>query len=176
MSKFLKPVLLVAIVTIVTIVAIVLIGQRLKDQQHTYIDVLLAQQTCAVSKAVTVSDVAYRCHEGLDSEVTITIEATLTNDFDGDGKAETLVVWGEDFGGSGNFKYQGMFDGTDTMKSKTAIGDRVIINNVAVDSALILMDLTAHDQDDPLCCPTAKMIKRFQWNGKTHLLSEVVEK
>ena len=169
MRKFLTTAI-VTIVAAVTIVAIVLIGQGLKNQQPTYMDVLLAQQACAVS------DVAYRCHEGLDAEVTITIEATLTNDFDGDAKAETFVVWREDFGGSGNFKYQGMFDGTDTMKSKTAIGDRVIINNVAVENALIVMDLTTHAEDDPLCCPTAKMIKRFQWDGKKHLLAEAAEK
>ncbi len=174
MSKFLKTAI-VTIIAAITIVAIVLIAPGLKEQQPTYIDVLLAQQACAVSDAVTVSDVVYRCHEGLDAEVTIHIEARLSNDFDGDAKAETFVVWAEDFGGSGSFKYQGMFDGTDTMKSKTAIGDRVIINNVAVDNALIVMDLTAHAEDDPLCCPTEKITRRFQWDGEKHLLSEAAE-
>ncbi len=167
MNTFLKTTALVAVIAIVLFIVF------LQDEELTYVDVLLAQQGCTVKEA-NITDATYLCNEGLEDHVRITIESTLTNDFDADGEEEIFIVWGENFGGSGTFRYQAIFDGMDTIKGKTKIGDRVIIEQIHFENDFIIMDLTTHDQDDPLCCPTLKTTKRFEWNGQTGVLSTVV--
>ncbi len=140
-----------------------------KDEAHpdlAYVGALLAQQGCTVREANKTDDATYLCNEGLDNYVAITIEFVLAKDLGADGTEEILVVWTEQFGGSGFFKYLGVFS-DDAMRGKTGIGDRVVINGIDVEDGLISVEVIAHGEDDPACCPRVNMTKRFAWDGHT---------
>ena len=143
-----------------------------KQDELTYVDVILAQYGCTVSEANKIDDeesdhyISYRCHEGTDNYAEISIITSVFKDFNADGKEETFIAWGENFGGTYVGAMYGVFDGTDTIKSRTTVGDRVGIKQVYFENGLIVVDLKTHGQDDARCCPTVAMTKKFQWDGQ----------
>ena len=158
-----------------TVIVVVLVAALLKEEgfaavdkdKLNYVDVILAQYECTVSESNKIDDNDYRCHEGTDDYVEIfIIMPEFTKDFNADGKEETFVTWSENFGGSYTGAIYGVFDGTDTIKSRTTVGDRAVIKQVYFENSLIVVDLITHGPDEALCCPTVEMTKKFQWDGQ----------
>lgn len=82
-------------------------------------------------------------------------------DFDGDGDSDAALVIDSYGGGSGTFFELELFlnnNGTMEWADKLMIGDRAKINSFKVENGLISLDFIGHGQDDPMCCPTQKML------------------
>jgi len=45
------------------------------------------------------------------------------------------------------------------------LGDRIKINSMSVNDAKINLDMTVHQQNDPSCCPTKKVTKKFVFSN-----------
>jgi len=80
------------------------------------------------------------------------------------GEPAAGVVMATDLGGSGTFydlalliKRGGVWMHVDTR----FLGDRVKIHSVALRGNELIIDLTAHGPQDPLCCPTRRVTRRF---------------
>ncbi len=95
----------------------------------------------------------------------------LTDDIaygDLDDRSGAAVVLVTDPGGSGTF-----FDlavvvsqsGQAANVATTNLGDRVRINSVTIENDEIIVDMVAHAPNDPLCCPTLRVINRFGLQG-----------
>jgi hypothetical protein len=78
-------------------------------------------------------------------------------DLNGDGVQDGVVVLLVDSGGSGNFRYLATLlnrDGALVNNATTFLGDRVQVDNIAIDGNTIRLALTTHAPSDPQCCPT----------------------
>ena len=78
-------------------------------------------------------------------------------DLDGDGDQEAAAILYVSGGGSGTFRYLVAVDEVDGVPMQLAsmiLGDRVKIDGLAIDEGRIVIDVTTHGPDDPMCCPT----------------------
>jgi heat shock protein HslJ len=81
-----------------------------------------------------------------------------------DGRATGAVVLVTDAGGSGTFydlallvKEGKGWTNTDTV----LLGDRVKVHSVVIENDAIVVTMTAHGPNDPMCCPTREVKRRF---------------
>jgi len=84
------------------------------------------------------------------------------------GKEEGVVVLVTSTAGSGTFydlalltKEPGGWVNTDTVP----LGDRVKVHSVEIENDEIVVAMTTHGPDDPMCCPTLEVKKRFAVRG-----------
>jgi len=97
------------------------------------------------------------------------------------GQPVAALVLVSDPGGSGTFyDLHLMFssDGQTPLNPAAAfLGDRVELNNVSIENSLIVVDMIQAGPDDPLCCPSQRVIKSYEWQ-KDQLVeksSQIVE-
>lgn len=95
-------------------------------------------------------------------------EFSALGDLDGDGIGDGVMVLESDPGGSGVF-----FDliavlnraGQPVTLAPVALGDRVEINDLALDEGTVQVSLVKHGPDDPLCCPTLAVTLEYRLSG-----------
>jgi hypothetical protein len=79
-------------------------------------------------------------------------------------------------GGSGTFYRLGVYNNVDGILVEWAftwLGDRVIVHFLGVQDGQIVVVVTKHGAEDPLCCPTKVVIQRYvDENGELTLISE----
>jgi uncharacterized membrane protein len=98
--------------------------------------------------------------------VTLLPKPSALVDSDADGEREWLVVLAESSGGSGTFYYLAVMQRRGVgfrSRATVSIGDRVEIERISVDGAMVRIDLLAAGDDDPACCPSEARTKRWQW-------------
>ena len=105
-----------------------------------------------------------------DEEPASQLIITLTDfvafgDLDGNGIDDAAVILVTTGGGSGAFydlaavlNEQGQPRHVDT----ASLGDRVVIQALSVESGEIMVPMVAHGEDDPLCCPTMQVTRRYE--------------
>jgi len=79
-------------------------------------------------------------------------------DIDNAYQAAAILI--SDGGGSGTFytlHLVGLQDGQPRELGNVLLGDRVIINELAIEEGQIAIDITRAGPDDPLCCPTERV-------------------
>ena len=100
-------------------------------------------------------------------------------DLDGDGNDDAAVILWWQSGGSGTFLYLAAMrnaDGVPQQASITSLGDRVQPGAFAVTDGAIALEVLAHGPDDPMCCPSQKVIQTYVLEGDalTLVSSEMV--
>ena len=78
------------------------------------------------------------------------------------------VILTTNAGGSGVFYELAVVteqDGQMTNVAIASLGDRVIINSVAIEDNKIIVDMVTQDDDDPMCCPTQQVINTYELQG-----------
>lgn len=81
------------------------------------------------------------------------------------GEPAAAVVLVTDPGGSGTFYSLHVVvnqDGELIDIANTNLGDRVQINSLAIEDGKIVVDMVTHGPDDPMCCPTQEVTKRYE--------------
>lgn len=81
------------------------------------------------------------------------------------GEPAAAVVLVTDPGGSGTFYTLYVVENQDgglVDVASTDLGDRVQINSLAIEDGQIVVDMVAHGPDDPMCCPTQEVVKRYE--------------
>ncbi|MBI2886759.1 MAG: FG-GAP repeat protein [Chloroflexi bacterium] len=87
-------------------------------------------------------------------------------DLDGDGVADAAVPLWLNTGGSGTFIYLiALLDRNPLLvqAGRALLGDRVKVNAIGIaDDGTTTVDMIAHGQGDPMCCPTRLVVRTFQ--------------
>lgn len=86
-------------------------------------------------------------------------------DLDSGGKKDAVVILDRYEGGSEHFFELAIFlnkDGKPAYLGSTALGDRVVVNSVAIKGNIILVDMITHKPEDALCCPSLRKIFEYQ--------------
>jgi heat shock protein HslJ len=84
------------------------------------------------------------------------------------GQPALAVVLVTDPGGSGTFYDLAVVvnqDGQLVNVATTSLGDRVIINSIAIEDNEIVVDMVTQGPNDPMCCPTEQVIETFALQG-----------
>jgi hypothetical protein len=87
-----------------------------------------------------------------------------SGDLDTDGRPDAAVVLAVQTGGSGTFYHlAAMLDrGGDLRQGGIAsLGDRIQVHALSIQAGVILLDMTTHGPDDPMCCPTLRATARY---------------
>ena len=102
----------------------------------------------------------------------LVVDLHAEGDLDGDGAPEAAVLLIEASGGTGTFLYLaavGIRDGGPVNLGTGLVGDRVQVRHLAIDAGEIRLGLVAHASDDPRCCPTRIVEKRWVLEGGCRL-------
>jgi uncharacterized membrane protein len=97
--------------------------------------------------------------------VVIPEEPYVTGDLTGDGVEEAVVLLAVNFGGSGVFSSLAVLGTTDGMVEHLAsieLGDRPKLEHLVIADGELVADLVTHGPDDPMCCPTQVIQRRWR--------------
>jgi hypothetical protein len=90
------------------------------------------------------------------------------------GRRYAAVVLVTDPGGSGIFHDLVVVEarrGRPVQLASAALGDRVRVESLTLarrdGQTELHVGLVTHGPDDPLCCPTRRVVRAFTWNGRT---------
>ncbi len=89
-------------------------------------------------------------------------------DLNGDGIGDAAVTLAENSGGSGVFIYLAAVVDQGGMPVNVAtqlLGDRVNIKSMTIDGGEILITMLIQGPDDPFCCPSLEVTRRFRLQG-----------
>ena len=96
-------------------------------------------------------------------------------DLNTDAADDAAVVLWMNTGGSGTFIYlAAMVDvgGIPVQADIGMLGDRAQVEQMAIDSGVITVDILTHGPDDPMCCPSQRVTQTYQLqDGKLLQLS-----
>ena len=84
-------------------------------------------------------------------------EPRARGDLNGDGREEIVVLLAANLGGSGTFMHLAVLEqrGGELVNLTTlALGDRVKVESLAIDSGRIEAKMLEFGPDDPMCCPS----------------------
>ncbi len=106
---------------------------------------------------------------GSASELVITLTDKITSgDLNGDGAPDAAVILTTDAGGSGSFYYLAAVlndQGKPNNVAVTLLGDRVQLNSLTINDGTISVDMVTQGPNDPMCCPSQKVTKKFKLQG-----------
>lgn len=85
-----------------------------------------------------------------------------------DGREAAAVILVTETGGSGTFYDLAIVveeDGQPVNVATTLLGDRVKIENLAFVGGEILVEMVTQGPDDPMCCPTQRVVQTYELQG-----------
>ena len=108
-----------------------------------------------------------RDYGGLPSglEVIVLENNIAFGDLNSDKKEDAAVIVYSSGGGTGTFRELAVVinkDGDPYYLTSTYLGDRVKINSISINSGIIILDITTHTPEDPMCCPTLNKIVKYE--------------
>jgi hypothetical protein len=99
-------------------------------------------------------------------------------DLNGDDSEDAAIVLTTDSGGSGTFYELAAVvdqDGDYVNVATAPLGDRIVVNDLAIEEGVILVDMIAQGPDDPMCCPTQHVLRSYVLEGDALTLTNEVE-
>ena len=139
----------------------------LKAQHHTAIDfdsvIFLSNWTRSGRIQLTRGEYRETAAPGSATEIVVRLTDNIAVGKTG-GKDTAVVILVTDPGGSGTFYslallIKGPLDWVNT--DAVLLGDRVKIHSLAIQNEMIVVDLTTHGPDYPMCCPSHREVQRF---------------
>ena len=103
--------------------------------------------------------------ESIGSSLTVRLLDEIgLGDLDGDGEGDAAVVIATNGGGSGTF-YELLAvirdDGANSTVARQSLGDRVVIESLAIVGERIELKMIAHGPNDALCCPSVPVTRTY---------------
>jgi hypothetical protein len=121
--------------------------------------------------AVTLVDGTFAVEAAPGSAEKATVNTTgyaAFGDLDGDATEDAAVALAAHTGGTGTFIYLASVlnqDGEAANNAVTLLGDRVQVDDLAIEDGTIVVTMIAHGPDDPLCCPTRPVEQVYALEG-----------
>jgi hypothetical protein len=109
---------------------------------------------------------------GSASKIEIGLSDRMAFGFDAEGTPFAAVILYTNSGGSGTFIDLGVVvqeDGTPVNTALTSLGDRVQVQSLGVDGGKVVVEMTTHGPDDPMCCPTQGVRKVYAVQGESFI-------
>jgi hypothetical protein len=106
----------------------------------------------------------YIYESGAATELVIKFQQYAVGDLDSDGQNDSAVILFVSPGGSGIFYFLTAVlnnAGQPRVTSATSLGDRVVIEKLAVQDGIIIVDLVTQGPEDAMCCPTMKVEQHY---------------
>jgi hypothetical protein len=103
-----------------------------------------------------------------DNPLFVVLEKVAWGQLGQEGDKKAAVIYSFNGGGSGVFKILGIMQSLQGKPQQLAweeLGDRVIIESMAVESGKVVVQMVTHGPDDPSCCPTLKKTAVFSLMG-----------
>lgn len=100
--------------------------------------------------------------------VNIVEDLTAFGDLNGDGVDDASVILVDAPGGSGVFNYLATVvgEGGEPSNADTvALGDRTFVKTNTVADQTIALEVDAHAEDDPMCCPSEQRVWTYALEG-----------
>lgn len=100
--------------------------------------------------------------------VEVMLGTYATGDLDGDGWSDAAVVLATSTGGSGVFGHLSAVlnrDGEPANVASLFLGDRLKVEQVAIEGGDILLALIVQGPSDPMCCPSVPAERRYRLSG-----------
>lgn len=98
------------------------------------------------------------------ASIKVKLIKNATGDLNHDSLNDGIAVLSIDTGGSGSFIYLiGVINqqGQPVQVAEFFLGDRIKIDSLRIEDAVLLIDLQTHKETDPACCPTESITKKF---------------
>ena len=127
-------------------------------------------------KTVTLSDGSYSTGTGADYYSVQMLDLVAFGDLNGDGIQDAAVLLVESGGGSGEFvSVVAVADagGAPSQIGQAQLGDRVMVDHLAITSATLSMDMLVAGPNDPMCCPSQSESQSYQLVGNTLWLTRL---
>ena len=106
-----------------------------------------------------------------ESKLTVALAGEpVLGDLDGDGAADAAVVLETDGGGSGVFMELAAVlnrGGAPVHAASARLGDRVSVESVAIEAGAMVVQMVTQGEDDPMCCPTLRVVRRYRLAGQS---------
>ncbi len=99
------------------------------------------------------------------SEVVVQLSDQMAMDELSNGRQGLAVILISQTGGTGTFYDLAVLsdeNGQLAPAAVTYLGDRIIINDIAIQDGQIVLDMVIQGQDDPFCCPTQQVIQTYE--------------
>jgi len=101
-----------------------------------------------------------------DDFLNVVLDGHLIGDLDNNGTDDAVAVLASNTMGSGVFfeltaLVADMESDVVRQTHSVILGDRIKVNAIGMESGQITLDLTVHKPEDPSCCPSQKIKKRF---------------
>ncbi len=94
------------------------------------------------------------------------------------GQSAVAVILVSQTGGTGTFYDLAVLQEQDGVPSNpvlTYLGDRIVVNNLAIENGQIVVDMIVQGPEDPFCCPTQEVISTYELdNGELVQISNEV--
>lgn len=104
-----------------------------------------------------------------DNPLFVVLEKVAWGQLGQEGDKKAAVIYSFNGGGSGVFKILGIMQSLQGKPQQLAweeLGDRVIIESLAVESGKVAVRMVTHGPNDPSCCPTMKKTAVFSLIGQ----------
>jgi hypothetical protein len=91
----------------------------------------------------------------------------IFGDLNHDGNYDAAVIYSYNSGGSGSFVTLGAMlnQGGNPQQAALELGDRVVVNSMAIREGVIILDMLVHGPDDPLANPTKRQTQKYMLAG-----------
>ena len=116
----------------------------------------------ATSGRVRLTDGQYEDHE---ARLAVNLSLTAVGDLDRDGAVDAAVILVTNTDGSGIFEDLAAVlnhNGQAVPTPPVTLGDRVKIHALNIEGGTVVVAMTTHAADDPMCCPTVEATKTFK--------------
>jgi hypothetical protein len=98
------------------------------------------------------------------SNYTVQYLKSATGDLNGDGSEDAAVILAADTSGSGTFIYLAAMlsiDGILENRDTVYLGDRVVVETIAIQDGMLALQMITHGPQDPMCCPSVKVDQTY---------------
>jgi heat shock protein HslJ len=96
------------------------------------------------------------------------IEPYAFGDLDGNNLEDAVVLLVESSGGSGSFVYLAAvlnLSGEPLNLATQLLSDRARVQALSVADGIVTVDMVAHGPEDPMCCPSQRVIETYELQG-----------
>jgi hypothetical protein len=128
----------------------------------------LSEWTASGKASLTDGEYRESIVPGAATQIVVLLSDRMAFGHTSDGKPLTVVILITAPGGSGTFYYLAAVveqDGQPVNVAATLLGDRVKINSLAMEGGEIVVDMVTQGPDDPMCCPTQRVVERYTLQG-----------
>lgn len=98
----------------------------------------------------------------------VALDKVNIGDLNGDDINDAAVILYSSSRGSGAFYQITVLLGkaeSFTRAGSILLGDRIKVNSLVIKNGIVTLDMLSHKENDPSCCPSQKIIKRFKLDG-----------